>query len=424
MSFEVNFDGLVGPTHNYAGLSHGNVHSVNNKNKPSNPRRAALQGLDKMKLMHDLGYKQCIIPPQERPLINNYDEYCNMAINASASSMWVANSSTIAPSIDTENNKLNILTANLNFTHHRRIEAPQTYKTLSRIFKDNNKFLVHPHIDSDGDLDDEGAANHTRFCNSHDEEGLHFFVYGRSNNSTEICPKKYPARQTLEASKKVAETLQIKNAVFAQQSPESIDAGVFHHDVIGVGNRNLYFYHEKALANEAETILKLRDSFNGKLNFICVKESEVPMKVAVETYLFNSQLVDYEGGHLLIAPVRCRRHPLVRKYIQSIVGKNNDIRKVRYVNLEQSLWNGGGPACLRLRVSMNETEFNNIHTGVIFTEDLYNNLKIWVKKYYVGNLIYDDIFVPSFILKCRNALNELSNILKLENLYDFQKNNK
>ena len=163
------------------------------------------------------------------------------------------------------------------------------------------------------------------------------FVYGRSNNSAEICPKKY-TRQTLEASKEVAETLQIKNAVFAQQSTESIDAGVFHHGVIGVGNRNLYFY----LANEAETILKLRDSFNGKLNFICVKESEVPIKVAVETYLFNSQLVDYEGGHLLIAFLRCRRHPLVEKYIQSIVGKNNDIRKVRYVNLEQSLWNGGG----------------------------------------------------------------------------------
>ena len=46
--------------------------------------------------------------------------------------------------------------------------------------------------------------------------------------------------------------MQIKNAVFAQQSVESIDAGVFHHDVIGVGNKNLYFYHEKALAKEAE----------------------------------------------------------------------------------------------------------------------------------------------------------------------------
>ena len=420
MSFEVNFDGLVGPTHNYAGLAHGNLHSVNNKSKPSNPRRAALQGLDKMKLMHDLGYKQAIIPPQERPLINDYEDYENMAINASASSMWVANSSTVAPSTDTENGKLNLLTANLNFTHHRRIEAPQTDITLNKIFNDTSKFLIHSPLNSDGDLDDEGAANHTRFCNSHDEEGLHFFVYGRSRDVSEEVPQKYPARQTYEASKKVAETMQVKNAVFAQQSAESIDAGVFHHDVIGVGNKDLYFYHEKALAEEAETITKLQDSFNGKLNFLCVKESEVPMDVAVETYLFNSQLVEYENGHMLIAPIRCRRNALVRKYIQSIVGKHKLIKKVRYVNLEQSLWNGGGPACLRLRVVMNEREFHALHPGVIFSDRLHTRLRTWVKKYYVGNLIYEDLFVPSYIKRCRDALSELTDILGLGDLYPFQ----
>ena len=206
-------------------------------------------------------------------------------------------------------------------------------------------------MDSDGTLDDEGAANHTRFCNSYDEEGLHFFVYGRSQNDSEESPTKYPARQTLEASQKVAENLQIKNVVFAQQSAESIDAGVFHHDVIGVGNKNLYFYHEKALANENEALQNLQDNFKGDLKFIKVKESEVPLAMTVETYLFNSQLVEYNDGHLLLAPIRCRRNALVRKYIQSIVGKNKDIKKVRYINLEQSLHNGGGPACLRLRVS-------------------------------------------------------------------------
>ena len=419
MSFEVNFDGLVGPTHNYAGLAHGNVHSVNNKNKPSNPREAALQGLDKMKMMHDLGYKQCIIPPQERPLINNYNDYDNMAINASASSMWVANSSTVVPSTDSENGKLNLLTANLNFTHHRRIEAPQTYITLNKIFNDTSKFLIHPPIDSDGTLDDEGAANHTRFCNSYEEEGLHFFVYGRSSDSSEETPSKYPARQTLEASKKVAETMQIKNAVFAQQSTESIDAGVFHHDVIGVGNKNLYFYHEKALAEETETIVKLQDNFNGDLKFIKVKESEVPLKTAVETYLFNSQLIEYKDGHLLLAPIRCRRNELVRKYIQSIVGRHKPIKKVRYVNLEQSLYNGGGPACLRLRVSMTQDEFNSIHQGIIFTDELHLKLRKWVKKYYESNLIYDDLFIPAFILKCKRSLSELTEILDLEDLYPF-----
>ena len=177
MSFEVNFDGLVGPTHNYAGLSHGNVHSENSKSKPSNPREAALQGLEKMKLMHDLGYKQVIIPPQERPLLNQYEDYLNIALNSSASSMWVANSSTIAPSSDTTDGKLRIQTANLNYAYHRRIEAPQTFDILNKIFNDTSKFSVLPAIKSDGEYDDEGAANHTRFCNSYDEEGLHFFVF-------------------------------------------------------------------------------------------------------------------------------------------------------------------------------------------------------------------------------------------------------
>jgi len=420
MSFEVNFDGLVGPTHNYAGLAHGNVHSTNNKSKPSNPCEAALQGLDKMKMMFDLGYKQAIIPPQERPLINNFEDYQNMAINASASSMWVANSSTVVPSTDSENGKLNLLTANLNFTHHRRIEAPQTFITLNKIFNDTSKFLIHSPIDSDGELDDEGAANHTRFCNSYDEEGLHFFVYGRSQDDSAEVPQQFPARQTYEASKNVAEKMQIKNAVFAQQSAESIDAGVFHHDVIGVGNKNLYFYHERALAEEAETIVKLQDSFNGTLTFLCVKESEVPMKLAVETYLFNSQLVEYETGHMLIAPIRCRRNASVRKYLQSITGKNKPIKRVRYVNLEQSLWNGGGPACLRLRVTMNEREFLALHPGVIFTDKLHLRLRNWVKKYYVENLIYEDLFVPSYIKRCRDALSELTDILGLGSVYPFQ----
>ena len=140
----------------------------------------------------------------------------------------------------------------------------------------------------------------------------------------------------------------------------------------------------------------------------------------METYLFNSQLVEYNGGHLLLAPIRCRRNALVRKYIQSIVGKNKDIKKVRYVNLEQSLHNGGGPACLRLRVSMNQTEFDSIHQGIIFTDELHLKLRKWVKKYYENNLIYDDLFVPFYIKKCRRAFGDLTKILKLGNIYPFQ----
>ncbi|KKK48477.1 hypothetical protein LCGC14_3144710, partial [marine sediment metagenome] len=67
---EVNFDGLVGPTHNYAGLSYGNVASLSNAASYSNPKEAVLQGLAKMKAMHDLGLSQGVFAPHARPDIN------------------------------------------------------------------------------------------------------------------------------------------------------------------------------------------------------------------------------------------------------------------------------------------------------------------------------------------------------------------
>ncbi|EAP0071555.1 succinylarginine dihydrolase, partial [Salmonella enterica subsp. enterica serovar Stanley] len=45
---EVNFDGLVGLTHHYAGLSFGNEASTRHRFQMSNPRLAVKQGLLKM----------------------------------------------------------------------------------------------------------------------------------------------------------------------------------------------------------------------------------------------------------------------------------------------------------------------------------------------------------------------------------------
>ncbi len=53
MLTEINFDGIVGPSHNYAGLSLGNLASARNAGAVSRPRDAALQGLAK-----DLGVSQ------------------------------------------------------------------------------------------------------------------------------------------------------------------------------------------------------------------------------------------------------------------------------------------------------------------------------------------------------------------------------
>ena len=68
-AWEVNFDGLVGLTHHYAGLSFGNEASTRHRFQVSNPRLAAKQGLLKMKKLADAGFPQAVIPPHERPFI-------------------------------------------------------------------------------------------------------------------------------------------------------------------------------------------------------------------------------------------------------------------------------------------------------------------------------------------------------------------
>ncbi|WP_370298967.1 N-succinylarginine dihydrolase, partial [Pontibacterium sp.] len=123
-AFEANFDGLVGPTHNYAGLSFGNVASEKHQAEVSNPKQAAKQGLTKMKALNDLGLVQGVLAPQERPDINTLRQLGFggsdadvlaaaakqapriLAACCSASSMWTANAATVSPSADTANGKV------------------------------------------------------------------------------------------------------------------------------------------------------------------------------------------------------------------------------------------------------------------------------------------------------------------------------
>ena len=149
---EVNFDGLVGPTHNYAGLSYGNEASIANAQQISSPKQAAKQGLHKMRALMDLGIPQAVVPPQQRP---NFDllRECGFVGNEitmlqqayryqpellaacySASSMWTANMATVSPSCDTKDHKLHITPANLLYNLHRAQEAPFNTKFLQHIF--------------------------------------------------------------------------------------------------------------------------------------------------------------------------------------------------------------------------------------------------------------------------------------------------
>lgn len=444
-SCEVNFDGLVGPTHNYGGLSYGNVASQNNCQQASNPREAALQGLAKMKALMEMGFTQGVLAPQERPDVAGLrklgfsgsdaevieraakESMPLLAASCSASSMWVANAATVSPSADTADGRVHFTAANLNCKYHRSIEHPTTSRVLGAMFADQQHFAHHAALPAVAQFGDEGAANHTRFCRSYGEAGVEFFVFGRAAFDSRFpAPQKYPARQTLEASQAVARLhgLSEEGVVFAQQNPAVIDQGVFHNDVISVGNGEVLFYHEDAFLHTDTMLAELREKLarrGGRFQPICVPRSEVGVEDAVRSYLFNSQLLSQaDGSMLLIVPEECRSNERVWNYLQHLLADASPIREVKVFDLKQSMQNGGGPACLRLRVALNETELAAVNPGVIMTAPLYDTLTQWVDKHYRDRMSDSDLADPQLLTECRTALDELTQHLKLGAVYPFQ----
>lgn len=444
--YELNMDGLVGPTHNYAGLAAGNIASVNNALSPSNPQAAALQGLDKMRLLHNMGLKQGLIPPHQRPNLRllhelgfkgSPKEQINKAFKSapellsasySASSMWTANAATVSPSADTQNKKVHFTAANLVSNLHRHQEADFTKKLLEVIFSNSRYFQHHTILPRSTITGDEGAANHSRICQKHDQSGIHLFVYGKKalgKNPSILEPQKFQARQTKESSEAIARQHELleNQVIFACQNPLVIDQGVFHNDVICVANESVLLVHEQAFLQQSAVLKELHKKAAFPLTVIEITQEQLSVHDAVTTYLFNSQIISLpnQNSMLLIAPFECQHNPYANACIEQIIADNtNPINSVYFFDLKQSMRNGGGPACLRLRVPLNEEELWAMHQGVLVNTQLLNQLEAWVLKHYRTELRAEDLADPCLINECFLALDELTHILKLGSIYPFQ----
>jgi succinylarginine dihydrolase len=211
--------------------------------------------------------------------------------------------------------------------------------------------------------------------------------------------------------------------VFASQNPDVIDQGVFHNDVISVGNGNVLFYHDQAFADEAGTLDALRralGSVDTDLAPVRVASSQVPVADAVASYLFNSQLLTKPDGRMaLVVPHECRENEAVARYLDGMVTSGGPIDELVEFDLRQSMRNGGGPACLRLRVVLTEDEARAMHGGVLMTETLYALLTAWVEKHYRDRVEPKDLADPQLAIECNTALEELERILGLPGLYDL-----
>jgi succinylarginine dihydrolase len=348
---EINFDGIVGPSHNYGGLSLGNLASARNLGQVSYPRAAALQGLEKMRANLRLGLAQGIFLPQPRPArtwlaelgASPEEASPSLLANAlSASPMWAANAATVSPAPDTADGRTHLTVANLRTMAHRSHEWAATLAQLRLAFA-NDTFRVHPPVPAT--FGDEGAANHMRLTADHGEPGVEVFVFG-------VTGGPFPARQHRQACEAIARLHRLDPArtLFVQQSEAAIAAGAFHNDVVAVANERVLFAHEQAFEQREAFLADLSARFP-ELDYVEVPAAEVSPEDAIRSYLFNAQLVTPPDGRTtLIVPGEARETPSVWSWLQRHLAGNGAIRDVRVVDVRQSMANGGGPACLRLRV--------------------------------------------------------------------------
>ncbi|MEH6756252.1 MAG: N-succinylarginine dihydrolase [Parasphingorhabdus sp.] len=413
---EINFDGIIGPSHNYAGLSLGNIASSTHSGEASYPREAALQGIAKMRHNLGLGLAQGFFMPLDRPNTGwlkslgtdlTAAEPHLRAAAYSASSMWAANAATVSPTPDSDDGKCHLTVANLMTMPHRSHEWPGTLAQLKIAFANSDHFVVHQPVPTP--FGDEGAANHMRLCSVHDEAGVEIFVYGKSGGP-------FPARQHVESSKAVARRhgLDQERILFAQQSEKAIAAGAFHNDVVAVANERVLFAHEDAFEHREDFYAELLVKFP-EAEIITVPADQVSLSDAIKSYLFNAQLVTLpnNGGMALILPTEAKENAAVWTYLQQLIAGNGSIRTLYPVNVRQSMANGGGPACLRLRVVADPAA---VDPRFIATSEKLETIAQVVEQYWPKTITPDQLADIDLLKSVGNARRKLLQICGLMEL--------
>lgn len=415
MLTEINFDGIIGPSHNYAGLSLGNIASASNAGAVSEPRAAALQGVAKMRANMALGLPQGVFLPLDRPNTGWLASLaCDIAtaeppIRAaafSASAMWAANAATVSPAPDTADGRCHLTVANLVTMPHRSHEWTGTLAQLRLAFADSRYFAVHPPIPAP--FGDEGAANHMRLCDGHGGTGVEIFVYGKAGGP-------FPARQHVEAGKAIARRhgLASDRVLFIQQGEAAIAAGAFHNDVVAVANETVLFTHEQAFEHRDAAYAAIRAAFPA-VQIVEVPASAVSLPDAIASYLFNAQLVSLaDGGHALVLPSESQEVPAVWQWLEAMVTGNGPIRRLVPVNVRQSMANGGGPACLRLRVVADPS---TIDPRFIATPGRLDRVERILTAHWPETIAPNDLASPAFADKVRAARLALLEALDLGEL--------
>jgi succinylarginine dihydrolase len=320
--------------------------------------------------------------------------------------MWTANAATVSPAPDTADGRCHLTPANLSTMLHRAQEWRDTKRQLDIAFADTAHFAVHDAVP--GSFGDEGAANHMRLCEGHGSLGVEVFVYGRPGG-------KFPARQHEQASRAVARLhgLDPARTVFVEQNPAAIEAGAFHNDVVAVANERVLFAHAQAFADQAAAYEAIRAKFPA-LDVVEVPASAVSLAEAIRTYLFNAQLVTLPDGTMaLVVPEECRDSAAVWGWCEAMLASNGPIRQVIPVDVRQSMANGGGPACLRLRVVADP---ETVDPRFLLDEATAKRIEAAIARHWPEQIDPADLGSEALAISVRAARASLLETLKLSEL--------
>ena len=435
--FELQLDGLLAPTHHFGSLSFGNRASMRNRGVASHPRAAAQQALNKMATVMRLGIPQAVLPPLFRPDLS-FLQQCGFSGNpeamikqcaaedpyllslaGSCAFTWTANCATVIPSTDAEDGRCHFIPANLFTTPHRSLEGQVRARMLRQIFSDDTYFCVHDPLPMSAALADEGAANHHR-CVSENNEVCHVFVHSKANGMpAALRPQKFPARQSKEAQISVARLGRLRSglSLFMTQHPKAIDSGAFHNDVVFAGTGSHILMHDSTFIDQQAVIAALEKRIPG-IHLHVVSKRQLSLDEAVSSYLFNGQFLQCANTRVLLLPKQCQEKRPQRVVDQLL--QSEFIHRVEFLDLSESMIGGGGPACLRLRIALNDDELAAIPQGIVLTEDKLTSLQSWVDTHFRESLSLDDLADPLLFQETQTALDALTQLLQLGSIYPFQ----
>jgi succinylarginine dihydrolase len=421
---EVQVDGLPGPTHHFGGLSAGNLASLAHAGFSSRPRAAARQCLAKMRQVMAFGVPQAWLPPLPRPdvallraaglagddaavLRAAASEPHLLHLATSSAFMWTANCATVIPSTDSDDGRCHVVAANLVAMSHRAREGGPRAAQLRSLLGHAAEVVVHDPLPALGDLGDEGAANHSRVW-SPGHPAVHLFVHGRAGG--ERATTRLPARQTRDAGTAVARLAKLpeSQALHVRQHPAAIDAGAFHNDVVMVGDGARILLHAQAWSDQVATLAELRRRIPD-LRVAEIAEADLSLGEAVACYLFNSQLLTTPQGTVLVAPAQAgegRAGAVVRRLID-----DGFIARAVFLDLSESMANGGGPACLRLRLPLRRSSLPHLATGMLLSDERITALEQWVDRHYREHLTHADLADPLLLGEWYVAERDLTRLI-------------